>query len=175
MTGHDPSPAHAVGRGSRDMGFSPHFLSTASLVAACRLMKAAERRRAAHAAASETAAFAAKAATVPAAAAAEMATAAATAATAATVAAAAASTRPGAPSRRLPTRCHMRAPPPSPGAPLPHVFCGRHRWRKRQRRRHHWRRERRRCGGNPPDRADTTPRHEPGTGREQSRNTPLGG
>jgi len=29
--------------------------------------------------------------------------------------------------------------------------------------------------GNPPDRGDTTPRHEPGTGREQSRNTPLGG
>ena len=32
-----------------------------------------------------------------------------------------------------------------------------------------------RCGGNPPDRGDTTPRHEPGTGLEQSRNTPLGG
>jgi len=31
------------------------------------------------------------------------------------------------------------------------------------------------CGGNPPDRGDTTPRNEPGTGREQSRNTPLGG
>jgi len=31
------------------------------------------------------------------------------------------------------------------------------------------------CGGNPPDRGDTTPRHEPGTGREQSRNTPPGG
>ena len=34
------------------------------------------------------------------------------------------------------------------------------------------------CGdlwGKPPDRGDTTPRHEPGTGREQSRNTPLGG
>jgi len=31
------------------------------------------------------------------------------------------------------------------------------------------------CGGNPPDRGDTTPRHEPGTGREQSRNTPVGG
>jgi len=29
--------------------------------------------------------------------------------------------------------------------------------------------------GKPPDRGDTTPRHEPGTGREQSRNTPLGG
>jgi len=29
--------------------------------------------------------------------------------------------------------------------------------------------------GNPPDRNDTTPWHEPGTGREQSRNTPLGG
>ena len=29
--------------------------------------------------------------------------------------------------------------------------------------------------GKPPDRADTTPLHEPGTGREQSRNTPLGG
>jgi len=29
--------------------------------------------------------------------------------------------------------------------------------------------------GKPPDRGDTTPRPEPGTGREQSRNTPLGG
>jgi len=29
--------------------------------------------------------------------------------------------------------------------------------------------------GKPPDRGDTTPRHEPGTGREQSRNIPLGG
>ena len=29
--------------------------------------------------------------------------------------------------------------------------------------------------GKPPVRGDTTPRHEPGTGREQSRNTPLGG
>jgi len=29
--------------------------------------------------------------------------------------------------------------------------------------------------GKPPDRGDTTPRHEPRTGREQSRNTPLGG
>ena len=29
--------------------------------------------------------------------------------------------------------------------------------------------------GKPPDRGDTTPRHEPGTGREQSRNTPLRG
>jgi len=29
--------------------------------------------------------------------------------------------------------------------------------------------------GKPPDRSDTTPLHEPGTGREQSRNTPLGG
>ena len=29
--------------------------------------------------------------------------------------------------------------------------------------------------GKPPDRGDTTPRHEPGTGREQSCNTPLGG
>jgi len=29
--------------------------------------------------------------------------------------------------------------------------------------------------GKPPDRGDTTPQHEPGTGREQSRNTPLGG
>jgi len=29
--------------------------------------------------------------------------------------------------------------------------------------------------GKPPDRGATTPRHEPGTGREQSRNTPLGG
>jgi len=29
--------------------------------------------------------------------------------------------------------------------------------------------------GKPPVRDDTTPRHEPGTGRDQSRNTPLGG
>ena len=29
--------------------------------------------------------------------------------------------------------------------------------------------------GKPPVRGDTTPRHEPGTGRDQSRNTPLGG
>ena len=29
--------------------------------------------------------------------------------------------------------------------------------------------------GKPPDRGDATPRHEPGTGREQSRNTPPGG
>jgi len=29
--------------------------------------------------------------------------------------------------------------------------------------------------GKPPVSGDTTPRHEPGTGREQSRNTPLGG
>jgi len=29
--------------------------------------------------------------------------------------------------------------------------------------------------GKPPVRGDTTPRHEPGMGREQSRNTPLGG
>jgi len=28
--------------------------------------------------------------------------------------------------------------------------------------------------GKPPVRGDTTPRHEPGTGRDQSRNTPLG-
>jgi len=34
---------------------------------------------------------------------------------------------------------------------------------------------RREVWGKPPDRGDTTPRHEPGTGREQSRNTPLGG
>jgi len=29
--------------------------------------------------------------------------------------------------------------------------------------------------GKPPVRVDKTPRHESGTGREQSRNTPLGG
>ena len=29
--------------------------------------------------------------------------------------------------------------------------------------------------GKPPVSGDTTPRHEPGTGRDQSRNTPLGG
>jgi len=29
--------------------------------------------------------------------------------------------------------------------------------------------------GKPPVRGDTTPRNEPGTGRDQSRNTPLGG
>jgi len=29
--------------------------------------------------------------------------------------------------------------------------------------------------GKPPVRGDTTPRHEPGTGRDQSRNTPQGG
>jgi len=32
-----------------------------------------------------------------------------------------------------------------------------------------------RVWGKPPVRGDTTPRHEPGTGRNQSRNTPLGG